>query len=59
MAALEFTSHALPSSAAATEDAALCETGDAAPASLGAATETDPEIDLSEQAQQQVSPAPS
>ena len=41
------------------EDAALCETGDAAPASFGAATETDPEIDRSEQAQQQVSPAPS
>ena len=39
------------------EDAALCETGDAAPASLGAATETDPEIDLSEQAQQQVTRA--
>ena len=37
------------------EDAALCVTGDAAPASLGAATETDPEIALSEQAQQQVS----
>ena len=41
------------------EDAALCETGEAVPASLGAATETATEIDLSEQAQQQVSPAPS
>ena len=40
------------------EDAAFCETGDAAPTSLGAATETDPEIDRSEQAQQQVSPIP-
>ena len=58
MAALEFTSHALPSSAAAAEDAALYETGGAAPASLGAATETDPEIALSEQAQQQVNFVP-
>ena len=41
------------------EDATLNETGDAAPASLGAATGTASEIDLSEQAQQQVSPAPS
>ena len=48
-----------PSSAAVMEDAALCETGDAAPVSLGATTETDPEIGLSKQAQQQVSPAPS
>ena len=53
------TSRPPPSSAAVMEDAALCETGDAAPVSLGATTETDPEIGLSKQAQQQVSPAPS
>ena len=39
------------------EDAALCETGEAVPASLGAATETATEIDLSEQAQQQRHPS--